>query len=310
MTATTSPSSPGTPRVVAIVLNFGGPGITIESVSSLLAMEHPALDVVVVDNGSTDDSIARVEAAFPGLLQLRIAHNQGISPGINLGLRHALEGGYDYALVLNNDIEAAPDMLREMLAVAERDPAIGCVGPKTYYHGDPQRLWSAGGMLRFKESVTRERGDGELDQGQYDRDQPVDYVNGCAMLMRRAAIEATGLWHPVYFLGVEDADWCMRMKRQGFTCWYAHRARLWHKVSASVGVYKPGRTFHTGRSTAIFVRKFARPWQWLSFLVFYAASIPVALVRELAKGNARAVTEKLRGVREGLRVPIGTPPAP
>ncbi|RMH19697.1 MAG: glycosyltransferase family 2 protein [Acidobacteria bacterium] len=296
------------PRVAAIVLNYNGPQITIETVESLLRMDYPRLDVVVVDNGSTDDSYERVAAAFPQITQLRIERNQGISPGINLGLCWALEHGHDYVLVLNNDIEADRDMLKELVAVAESDPSIGVVGPKTYYHADPQRLWSAGGMLRFKESVTRERGDGELDRGQYDRDEEVDYVNGCAMLMRRQALVATGLWHPLYFLGVEDADWCMRMKQQGFRCFYAHRAKLWHKVSFSVGVYKPGRTYHTGRSTAIFVRKYATPRQWLTFLLFYAASIPVAYVRELLKGNQKAVVQKLKGVIEGLRVPMTAPP--
>ena len=107
-------------------------------------------------------------------------------------------------------------MLSELVRVAESDPSIGCVGPKTYYWADRQRLWSAGGIIRFSESVTRERGMRELDRGQYDRDREVPYVNGCAMLVRRRAHEETGLWDPLYYVGIEDADWCMRMKRQGY----------------------------------------------------------------------------------------------
>ena len=118
-----------------------------------------------------------------------------------------------------------------------------------------------------------------------------------------------GLWDPIYHLAVEDADWCMRMKRHGYRCVYAHRAVHWHMVSHTTGVYKPGRTFQTGRSTAIFVRRYAGPWQWCTFALFMTAAIPAAWVRELARGNQRAALSKLRGVLEGLRVPMTPPPA-
>jgi GT2 family glycosyltransferase len=297
-----------TPRVAVIVLNYNGKDVTLETLSSLTALDYDAAEVVVVDNGSTDGSFDAIATAYPDLVQLRVEDNRGISWGLNAGIRWALERGFPYLLVCNNDIEMAPDALGEMVRVMEEDATVGCVGPKTYYHGDRERLWAAGGVLRFKESVTRERGMNEIDRGQYDEDGEVDYVNGCAMLKRREAVLAAGLWDPNYYLGVEDADWCVRMKRHGYRCWYAHKAVVWHMVSASIGVYKPGRTFHTGRSQAIFVRKNATPWQWLTFLAFYAASIPVAWVRELLKGNQAAVVAKLRGVVAGMKVALEPEP--
>lgn len=296
------------PRVAVIVLNYNGKDVTLVTLSSLVEMTYDAYDIIVVDNGSTDGSFEVIAEAYPEIVQLRVDENHGISHGLNLGLRHALEQRYDYLLACNNDIEADSGMLTELVRIMEGDTSIGCIGPKTYYHGDRERLWSAGGILRFKESVTRERGMGEIDRGQYDRDGEVDYVNGCAMLMRREAVEAAGLWDPTYYLGAEDADWCVRAKQRGYRCYYAHRARLWHMVSASIGVYKPGRTFHTGRSQAIFVRKYARPWHWLSFLFFYSASVPLAFLRELPKGNQAAAVAKLKGVWEGLKVPLGPSP--
>jgi GT2 family glycosyltransferase len=296
------------PRVAGLVLNYNGREVTLLTLASLVGLDYPALDLVVIDNGSTDDSRAAIAAAYPEVRQLPVAENRGISWGINHGLRWGLESGYDYLLVMNNDIEVAPDLVREMVAVAESDESIGCVAPKAYYHSERNRLWSTGGLLRFRESITRERGDGELDGGQYDRDEDVPYVNGCAMLVRRAALARTGLWDPVYYLGVEDADWCVRMKRQGFRCRYAHRARLWHMISRSLGVYRPTRTFHTGRSTAIFLRKHARPHQWLSALSWTTVAFFAAYARELPRRNQRAVVEKLRGFLAGLRAPL--PPIP
>ena len=297
------------PKVAAIVLNYNGRDLTLQTVESLLGMSYENFDIVVVDNGSTDGSHEALGEAFPQVIRLRTEENLGVAGGINLGIRHALEGDYDYLLTLNNDIEVDPAMLGEMVAAAERDPTIGCVGPKAYYYWDRDRLWSAGGVIRFKESVTRERGMGEIDRGQYDRDEEVAYINGCAMLVRSSVMAEVGLWDPIYHLAVEDADWCMRMKRLGYRSFYAHRAVLWHMVSHTTGVYKPGRTFQTGRSTAIFVRRYAGFWQWCTFVLFTAAAIPAAFVRELFKGNQAAAVSKLRGVLEGFRVPMTPPPA-
>ncbi len=230
--------------------------------------------------------------------------------GVNRGLAMALERDYDYLLLLNNDIEADRAMLAELVRAAESDPLIGCVGPKIYYHGDRRRLWSAGGRLRFRESITRERGMGELDRGQYDRDEEVNYVNGCAMLMRRSVVEEVGLWDPLFHLAVDDADWCMRIKRQGYRCFFAHHAILWHKVGYTVGGYHARRTFYNGRSTALFVRRYGRLRDWCTFVLFTAAALPLAFLRELPRGNQGAAVAKLRGILAGLRLPLPPPPLP
>jgi hypothetical protein len=296
------------PRVAALILNYNGREVTLQALGSLVQSDYPALDLVVIDNGSTDGSSTAIEEAFPQVIVLRVAENHGPANGCNTGMRWALDRGYDYQLILNNDIEVASDFVSQLVAVAESDLGIGCVGPKGYYYWDRERIWSAGGILRFKESVTKERGEGEIDRGQYDRDEEVDYVNGCAMLVRRQAIEAAGFWDPIYFLSVEDGDFCMRVKREGYRCFYAHRAKLWHMVSQSTGGYKPGKTFQTGRSSAIFVRRYANPWQWFTALLFIAAALPVAFVRELPRGNTAAVMAKAKGFWTGFRVPMTPPP--
>ncbi len=309
-TATSQPAPlPGSKRVAAIVLNYDGKELTLQALDSLRRMRYPSFDLVVVDNGSTDGSYEAIAAAHPAVIQVRTEVNLGPAGGYNLGMAWAMDEGYDYLLILNNDIEADPDLLTELVRVAERDPTIGCVGPKTYFYSDRTRLASAGGVIRFKESVTRERGMGAVDRGQFDRDEEVSYVNGCGMLIRREAIEAAGLWDPVFFLSVEDADWCVRAKRRGFTCWYAHRAILYHMVSDTVGVYTPKKTFQTGRSSAIFMRRYATLWQRLTFFLFLAAALPVAWLRELRQGNQAAAVAKGRGVLEGLRAPMPEPPS-
>ena len=296
------------PRVLGIVLNFNGRDLTLRTLASLAALDYPALDLLAIDNGSTDGSDRAVAERFPRVRRLRTDVNLGISGGLNLGFRVGLDEGFDFLMAMNNDIEVAPDLLSRLVDAAGEHPRAGCLGPKCYYFSERDRLWSAGGQLRFREAVTRERGMGERDRGQYDRDERVGYVNGALMLIRREAMLAAGLWDPVYHVSVEDADFCARVQRAGWECWYVHGARLWHMVSPTTGGYTAGRTLRTGRSTAIFVRRYAGALGWASYLFWSALALPAALARELPRGNARAVWAKYRGMREGLRVPLPPPP--
>lgn len=296
------------PRVAAIVLNYNGREITLEAIGSLRRMTYPNFDILHVDNGSSDGSSEAVAEAFPEVRTVGVEENIGPAGGLNLGMRAALDAGYDYLLFLNNDIEAAPEMLTEMVRVAESSPEIACVGPKTYYYADRSRLWSAGGILRFRQSATRERGMGEMDSGQYEEVEEVDYINGCAMLIERGPLEEVGYWDPQFQLAGEDADLCMRLKQRGYRCFYAPRAVLWHMVSPTLGSYVPKRTFGSGRSTALFVRRYGRLRDWLSFFLFMGAALPLAFVRELLRGNQAAVWAKAKGVVAGLREPLAPPP--
>ena len=296
------------PRVAAIVLNYNGRKITLEAIASLRRMTYPNCDILHVDNGSSDGSTAAVAEAFPEVRTVGVEDNIGPAGGLNLGMRAALDGGYDYLLFLNNDIEAAPEMLTELVQVAESLPDIACVGPKTYYYWDRQRLWSAGGLLRFRESATSERGMGEIDRGQYDRVEEVSYINGCAMLIKREPLREVGYWDPQFQLAGEDADLCMRLKQRGYRCFYTPRAVLWHMVSHTAGSYVAKRTFGSGRSTALFVRRYGRPVDWLSFFLFMGAALPLAFVRELFRGNQAAVWAKAKGIVAGLREPLEPPP--
>ncbi len=297
------------PRVAAIVLNYNGKDITLQAIASLAAMTYPNFDILHVDNGSSDGSTEAITEAFPQVQTVRTKDNIGPARGLNLGMQAALEADYDHLLFLNNDIEVAPEMLSELVRALETEPDIGCVGPKSYYYWDRNRIWSAGGILQFRESATSERGMGEIDRGQYDKEEEVDYISGCAILMRRSVLEAIGYWDPQFQLAGEDADLCMRLKLAGYRCVYVPTALLWHMVSHTAGSYVARRTFGTGRSTALFVRRYGRLWNWCTFAVLMSLALPLAFLRELPKGNHGAVLAKLKGVFAGLREPLHPAPA-
>ena len=118
------------PRVAAVVVNYNGKEITLQAVASLRRMTYPNFDLVVLDNASTDGSPETLAAAYPDLKQVQVEVNRGSSSGYAHGFRWAFENGYDYVLLLNNDIEVEPDMLTELVRAAESAPDVGCTGPK------------------------------------------------------------------------------------------------------------------------------------------------------------------------------------
>jgi GT2 family glycosyltransferase len=303
-----SKESRSAPSVAAIVLNYNGKDITLEAIESLSQMTYENFSILHIDNGSTDGSFEAVGIAFPNVINLRVEDNRGAARGLNFGMKAGYDRGFDYLMIMNNDIGVEPEMLTEMMSVATSDPKIGAVQPKMYYYWDRERIWSAGGVLRFWIAPTRERGMGKIERGQYDRTEEVDYVNGVALLTPRAVFETVGYFDPTFNLAGEDADWCMRMKRLGYKAVYAHRGILYHMVSHTAGSYIPQRTFWTGRSLSLFVRRYARIHQWLGFLLLTIPALKIAWLRELMKGNASAVVQKSRGVVAGLREPMPEPP--
>jgi GT2 family glycosyltransferase len=140
-------------------------------------------------------------------------------------------------LVLNEDTLLDPDCLRLMVEAGERDPKIGVVGPLVYHADEPMVIQSAGGRLGpYWQSI--HIGQNEPDQGQFKEPQDVEWVSGCAIMVRRQVVADIGMLDERYFYYWEETEWCMRATRAGWKILNVPAARLWHK-----GVkrdYKPG----------------------------------------------------------------------
>ncbi len=294
----------------AILVNWNGADLTLQTLASLdRAAGRERLRVVVVDNGSTDGSAARLRRERPDVELLETGRNLGFAGGNDLALRRVLaDPGIARVLLLNTDVEVDPGFLAPLVA-ALAAPRVAAAGPKIFYFDPPDRLWAAGGRLRIRETVTVEIGRGRLDGPELSRASDVSYLTTCCLLVRREALAAVGLLDPVFFLNVEDADWCRRALDGGWSLRYVPESRVWHKVAASTaGGYTPTKTFHTGRSNALYVRRHGGLSGLALFLAANLVALPVALLRELPRGNARAVAAKARGVLRGLVDPLPEPP--
>jgi GT2 family glycosyltransferase len=286
------------PLVGVVIVNWNLADDTLECLDSVYQMGYPVFEVIVVDNGSTDNSPARVRAAYPQVAQLVNSQNLGFAAAANQGLEWAVAQGCAYALVLNNDTTVAPDLLDLLVATGEGDPQIGIVSPRILYFDQPHRTWHL--AARWHRWLPIPVQIWQADTGVVE----ADFVSGCAMLLRRDLLQAVGGFDPDFFMYGEDIDLCARASRAGYRVVAVPQARMWHKVSVSARKTTADSRYWRARNQIVVYRRY--PHGPLSDLMPACVIVKAVLdtVRSLARGQVGLINPLLRGVRDGLREPV------
>lgn len=208
-------------------------------------------ECLVVDNGShdgTEEEIKNYELPNMDYRFIQSGANLGFAGGNNVGIKDALKRGFDYILLLNNDLILPKDLVTKLVDFMDKNPEIGVASPKMYFakgyefHKDKYKesekgnvLWYAGGIIDRDNVYTLHRGVDEVDVGQFDKVEETDVANGACVIIRRKVFQKIGLLDASFFLYWEDADFSERAKRAGFKVVYYPKTCMWHKVSASTG---------------------------------------------------------------------------
>ena len=291
-----------TPRTLVVVLNWNGAEDTLACLESLRALDYPAFDVLVIDNGSRASVVPEVRRQFPQHRCVELPTNLGYAGGNNVGLRDALAGGYDFVWVLNNDTAVEPDALASAVAAA-RAPRVAAVGGKVLDFADRSRLWMTYGAIDYRQSLVRLAGWGERDRGQYDQERDVEWVPGCALLLSCAALREVGAFDERFFAYHEDVDWCTSARERGWRIVYEPRSVVLHKGNRTLGgpVYTSARKYLSARSSVLFARKHATRAQHAKLWASIVVTLPFVFLRRLPTGEAAGVRLKVRGWLDGLR---------
>lgn len=289
------------PRVLAVVLNWRQPDVTLACVQALARQTYPALDVLVIDNGSGDGSAESLTAALPGHTVLALPDNLGFAAGCNIGLRRALDDGYPLALLINNDAFAAADMVARLVAAA--DPGIALLTPRIFYEAQPDRLWYAGGRQQRWTLDLRDTGRGLADGPHWRTSRDVDYALGTCLLVNMAAAAAVGLLDERFFMYFEDLDWSLRLRQAGYRLRLVADARLLHRVAVSSGgsADTPLRRYYLARAGVLFWHKHRHAGQPVVIAAFRLASAVKMVARLTLGGQRAAAAAYLRGLRDGWR---------
>ena len=213
-----------------MVLNFNGRKYLKQCLDSLLATDYPNFKIIVIDNGSADGSVEFVRSNYPNVRVIKHDQNYGYACAYNLVIG-AVQS--EYVALVNNDILVEPSWLRELVSYAENDD-IAAVTPKMKFLHDKTRINAAGGNCDLY-GVGWNRGNGEVDMGQYDAVQEVFYGNGGALLIKKRIWREVGPFDERYFMYGEDLDWCWRARLKGYKIIYVPYAEVHHHWRGSGG---------------------------------------------------------------------------
>lgn len=298
------------PFVAIVILNWQNASDTLDCLNSVMNLRYDNYCTIVVDNGSGDDSVERIRAAFPQLTLLALPDNLGYAAGNNVGIQQGIEAGADYIFVLNNDTSLAPDMLARLVTVAEENPQVGMAGPKMYCYEPKDVIFAAGSMIEWQKGDIFHRGMFTADMIWEDsaKPEPVDFISGCGVLVRRELIEKAGALDLSFFLNYEDIEWCVRARRMGFDVWYVPEAVMWHKVSATLGEASPANTYYMTRNSLFFFWHNAQPInRWFTTMRIIGRTLYTTMAwsvkkkyqndkyRRLKQANMMAIRDFFRG---------------
>jgi GT2 family glycosyltransferase len=297
------------PKVSVVILNWNGLSDTMECLDSLKKITYSNCSVVVVDNGSKGNDVEALKTRFGNYISIiENDRNYGFAEGNNIGIRYALDNvKVDYILLLNNDMVVAPDFLSELVEATEKDISIGIAGPKIYYYGEPNKLQSAGARINWWSGITSLIGCGEIDKGQFDHLNDVDWVVGGGLLIKRQVLERIGLLYRPYFAYFEEAEWCTRCKKAGYRVVYVPSAKLWHKGAATTARIGGMRLYYMTRNRFLFMKRNATGLQFVCFFVrFFLRDVAFTTISMLLlQGDMKSLGKFYKGTYDGISQSLG-----
>lgn len=295
-------------KVFVVILNWNGWKDTVECLKSIykLKVKNFELFVVVVDNASTDDSVMQLKKynkknKHKNLKIITCSNNLGYTGGNNVGISYAMKKKADFVMVLNNDTVVDPNLIIEFLKTARKYPKVGIISPKIYFakgyefHNNRYKnnelgkvIWSAGGEMDWDNVFGRNRGVDEVDQGQYDEVEEVEFATGTCMFLRAQTIKDIGKFDEKYFMYFEDVDLSQKALKNEWQIIYQPKALIWHKVGRSSAIgsnlndyfitrnrllfglrYAPSRSFLALVRESIRLLATGRKWQKLGVFSYY-----------------------------------------
>jgi len=252
-----------------VTVNYNQPQATLALLNSIkLYYPEANLEIILVDNGSSENKEADFKSCYKGINFIRSEVNIGFAAGNNLGIRKATG---DYLFLVNNDTEFTADLIETLVDTMEKFPEIGIISPKIKYFDQPDMIQYAGFTpMNYYTCRNHCIGQFEIDKGQYDHIvAPTGYVHGAAMMLSRVALLKAGEMAENYFLYYEEMDWCEKIKNAGFEIWVNTNATIYHKESLAVGKNSALKAYFMNRNRILFIRRNAGLMERCFFYVYF-----------------------------------------
>lgn len=241
------------PLVSIITVNYNQSEVTCALIESLNKISYPNFEVIVVDNNSTEDNPAIIKERYPNIIYIANPINYGFAAGNNFGLMRARG---DYVLLLNNDIEVPKGFMEPLIDKLENNPGIGAVSPLIKFYYQPDTIQYAGytpiNNITMRQSAI---GYGQKDVGQFNTDRETPSAHGAAMMVPISVVKEVGLMSYIFFLYYEEADWCSRISKAGYSMFFVHNSYVLHKESVSTGKLSTLKIYYLNRNRLVYMRR-------------------------------------------------------
>lgn len=258
------------PKVHIIVLHYTGSAHTRACLESLRKLDYPDYTVLLIDNGSPDDSGPEVARDFPEVTFEQLPENLGFSGGSNHGLVTCMNAGADWIWLLNSDTIIDPDALKILMQVAQKQPDAGVLGALPFASPDSDVLDAGIGEISFWQGRTVMRKSVPLNQDFI----ACPWITGNNFLIRVQALRQVGIFDDRFFLYFEDVDLCVRLRHAGWTCLLVPIAKIFHCGNASTGEEKSTwRSYYHTRNRLLFFCKHGNPLTVLPSLLFIGSHL-------------------------------------
>ena len=302
-------ANPPNPQIGIVLINWNRFALVAACIDSIRRSGYDRTRIVVVDNGSADDSPAWLRAAYPEIEVIENGQNLGFAGANNVGMRWLLTAGVDCVLLLDDDTEISPAMLHELVAVLFTDEGIGVVGPKIYYFDDAERIWFSGGAVDRLGQADHPGADA-LDQDVTTLATDVDYITGCALMVKRSVIERVGLLEERFFAYYEETEFCARIRAHGFRVTLVPSATMWHKVRPGDRPSSPVYLYLMTRNRLLYLRcTGASGGTLLAATLDLLRTAASLALRPRHRAARHHVPTLLRGIGDFFRARYGPPPA-
>lgn len=214
------------PKVSIVFPTHNGEPDTLKCLKSLSSLSYPSsqMEIIMVDNASSDNSIEAIKKHFPKVKIIPLKKNIGFAAAINKGI--TISSG-DYIFIINNDIIFDKNFLTILVENMEGDPHIGIAGGKIYYLKPKNKILFSGSRFDPWTGLIK-----RLPHP--DQKKESEWIQGCAMLIKRSVIQKIGLFDENFFFSFEDLDFCKRAKKASFKIIYYSQAVAWHKEGATI----------------------------------------------------------------------------
>lgn len=296
------------PKVAIVLVNWNSFDLTNDCIISLQAIDYQNKDIIVVDNGSNDQSGDRLKSAHPEIILLQSTTNTGFTGGNNIGLQYSLNKDYTYSMLLNNDTFVEPDFLSHLVKYMDEHPETGAIQPRIFFNHNRSLIWNAGSAYNRFWGYTYTLGYNKPSSPEAEKIREPDWITGCALLTRNDILKKTGLLSDKFFIYYEDVDLSFRIKNAGHQLIYYPKSIIYHiagmanknKIKGKEGYINPIVHYLNIRNNIWLLKKHT-PWYFIPSVFIFNFFRKLAIIFYFAvRLRFKKLFAVLRGIKDGL----------